>query len=366
MDGGGNFAGVLFWRWAALGAGGDLSELDRSASIHTDTPAFANVVRPYGDYVKSKKCTPSGSGGRKAVAPANNASVAVASASGGGGNRRLAASDTRRLQGSGPGPDFFKVPTPEDAGASCNAAYGRLDAGEVTKTVTAKSVADCCAAAKAASATAWSYCYCDAGCKDAAGAAVAKGGCQLRSVPHPYYAPTQAMGDGVGWISGAPGAVSVLPAFKCQLKGAGGCGADADPATCSPADLKKSVVCADDACRAEQKNVDGNLIVFDINSATPQPTILTAADCCAACRADATCTAWTFCPLKEGCAKDCKTYVASAAPGKGFGPHGSCQGDAFPYRACSLKAMPDGKHTVTASGPHQPWVSGVIREKGAA
>lgn len=51
------------------------------------------------------------------------------------------------------------------------------------------------------------------------------------------------------------------------------------------------------------------------------------------------------------------------SPGKGFGPYGSCQGDAFPYRACSLKAMPQGKHATTASGPHQPWVSGVIREE---
>jgi hypothetical protein len=29
----------------------------------------------------------------------------------------------------------------------------------------------------------------------------------------------------------------------------------------------------------------------------------------------------------------------------------------------SLKAMPQGKHATTASGPHQPWVSGVIREE---
>jgi hypothetical protein len=354
--------GILFWRWAALGNnGGELSDFDKSASITVDSPAFSNVVRPFGEFVKghNEKICGGGGGGRKAApspkaAPARAANASVDTASAG---RRLAASN------AGPGPDFFKVPLPEDAGAGCNAAYGRIDAGEVTKTVTAKSVADCCAAAKAAAAAAWSYCYCDGGCRDAANGTVAKGGCQFKAVPHPYYAPTAAMGTGVGWISGAPGAVSVLPAFKCQLKGAGACGADADPNTCTDADLKKSVVCADDACKAEQKNVDGNLLVFDINSAAPTPSILTAADCCAACKADAACTAWTFCPLKDGCAKDCPTYIATAAPGKGFGPYGKCQGDAFPYRACSLKAMPDGKHTTTASGPHQPWVSGVVREK---
>ena len=356
--------GILFWRWAALGNnGGELSDFDKSASITVDSPAFRDVVKPFGEYVATrndKVC--GGGGGRKASPPTaarKNATAPTAAV------ETASAATGRRLQGAGPGPDFFKVPVPEDAGAGCNAAYGRVDAGEVTKTVTAKSVADCCAAAKSAAAAAWSYCYCDGGCTDATNATVAKGGCQFRAVPHPYYTPTLAMGAGVGWISGAPGAVSVLPAFKCQLKGAGACGADADPATCSSADLKKSVVCADDTCSAEQKNVDGNLIVFDINSAAPTPTILTAADCCAACKADSACTAWTFCPLKDGCAKDCPTYIASASPGKGFGPYGKCQGDAFPYRACSLKAMPGGKHTTTASGPHQPWVSGVVRKKGA-
>ena len=58
-----------------------------------------------------------------------------------------------------------------------------------------------------------------------------------------------------------------------------------------------------------------------------------------------------------------KNLIKQNSPGKGFGPYGSCQGDAFPYRACSLKAMPQGKHATTASGPHQPWVSGVIREE---
>lgn len=351
--------GVMFWRWAALGggaAGGELSDFDKSASITADSPAFRDVVKPFGALVDDSKASLCGgkAAPRKAAAapaPARPAAVETASLP----RRRLSAANN-------PGPDFFKAPNPADAGLGCNAAYGRTD-GDAARTVSAKSVSDCCAAAKAAGATAWSYCYCDAGCADNGGEKVAKGSCQFKNPPHPYFQPAVALGSGVGWVSGAPGAVTVLAPFKCQLKGAGGCAADADPATCAPADLKKSVACADDTCKAEQKNVDGNLLVFDVNSAAETPSILTAADCCAACKSDAACTAWTFCPLKAGCAKDCPIYIASAAPGKGFGPYGKCQGDAFPHRACSLKSMPDGRHTTTAAGPHQPWVSGVVRGK---
>ena len=133
------------------------------------------------------------------------------------------------------------------------------------------------------------------------------------SPANPFYAPADAMGAGVGWISGAPGAgSSYLEPWKCQPKGAGSCSADSEPATCSAADLKASVKCASDDCKPQQVNVDGNLLVFDVNSAAPEPTVLTAAECCAACRNMAECTAWTFCPLKKGCAKDCKAYIAQA------------------------------------------------------
>jgi len=349
--------GVLFWRWGAIGNGG-LSEFDKSASITTDSAAFQNSVKPFSSFAGDRKVNLcGGNAGRKASPPAPtkpaNGSVATASVN----SRR------RRLAASGPGPSFFAIPTPEDAGSGCNAAYGRSSSAAV-KTVTANTVADCCRAAKSAGYSAWSFCYCDNGCTDAGNATVAKGSCQFKSPANPFYSPADAMGTGVGWISGAPGAgASYVEPWKCQPAGHGSCSADAEPATCSPADLKASIKCAGDDCKAKQVNVDGNLLVFDINSATKEPTILTAADCCAACRNNAECTAWTFCPLKKGCAKDCKAYIAQASPGKGFGPYGSCQGDAFPFRACSLKAMPMGKHTTTASGPHQPWVSGVIREE---
>lgn len=355
VEGGEPLRGVLFWRWGAIGNGG-LSEFDKSASITTDSAAFRDSVRPFSTFAGDRKVNLcGGNAGRKAGAPAkapsssgNATAVATASIN---TRRRLSAS-------SGPGPSFFAIPTPEDAGSGCNAAYGRSGSAAV-KTVTANSVAvsrifffffhpkiskklnkkltffsqpnfsfsqqqqqtinqqDCCKAAKAAGYAAWSYCYCDNGCTDAGLATVAsvpKGSCQFKSPANPFYAPADAMGTGVGWISGAPGAgSSYLEAWKCQPKGAGSCTADSEPATCSAADLKASVKCASDAdCKPQQVNVDGNLLVFDINSATQEPTILTAADCCAACRNNAECTAWTFCPLKKGCAKDCKAYIAQA------------------------------------------------------
>ena len=354
--------GVLFWRWGAIGNGG-LSEFDKSASITTDSAAFQKSVKPFSAFAADRKVNLcGGSAGRKAgaaaapAAKAANASSTVATAS---------VNPLRRLSASaGPGPSFFATPTPEDAGAGCNAAYGRT-ASAAAKTVTTNSVAvrssflflffyseffsfskfqkthtppllstspfrkiilsfslfpapqDCCKAAKAAGFAAWSYCYCDNGCTDGGTAAtvatVPKGSCQFKSPANPFYSPADAMGTGVGWISGSPGAgSSYVETWRCQPKGAGSCGADSEPATCSAADLKASVKCAPDDCNAKQVNVDGNLLIFDVNSAAPEPSILTAADCCAACRNLAECTAWTFCPLKKGCAKDCKAYIAQA------------------------------------------------------
>lgn len=66
--------------------------------------------------------------------------------------------------------------------------------------------------------------------------------------------------------------------------------------------------------RFAQKNIDGNLLVFDINSNTPQPTVLSAADCCQACKNHDGCTSWTYCPRPEGCANDCPIYIAKSAP----------------------------------------------------
>ena len=359
VEGGEPLRGVLFWRWGAIGNGG-LSDFDKSASITTDSAAFRDSVRPFSTFAGDRKVNLcGGNAGRKAGAPAKapaaaaNASAVATASMINSRRRRLSAS-------SGPGPSFFAIPTPEDAGSGCNAAYGR-SASAAVKTVTAHSVAvsyrvgssffppfffssppkiskkkntfffslnllllfsnqphqqDCCKAAKAAGYAAWSYCYCDNGCTDAGVATVAnvpKGSCQFKSPANPFYAPADAMGSGVGWISGSPGAgSSYLEPWKCQPKGAGSCTADSDPSTCSAADLKASVKCASDDCKPQQVNVDGNLLVFDINSATPEPTILTAADCCAACRGNSECTAWTFCPLKKGCAKDCKAYIAQA------------------------------------------------------
>jgi hypothetical protein len=291
------------------------------------------------------------------VTPVTGGGVAAASAS------VSPAPARRRLQGAaGPPPSFFAPPRPADAGPGCNAAYGRSD-GVAARTITTNGIADCCAEAKSGDFTAWSYCYCDLGCTDAANATVPKGSCILKNPPNAFYPRMTALGTGVGWVSGAPGAAATLPSWKCQVKGSGGCGPNADPGSCKADELKAALACPADDCHAKQMNMDGDLLVFDINSFNPEPTILTAADCCAACKANGECTGWTFCPLKEGCAKDCQTYIRSG-PKLGFGPYGSCNGDAFPYRACSLKKMPEGKHTVTAWGPQQPWVSGTLSADG--
>ena len=122
--------GVLFWRLGAIGNGG-LSEFDKSASITTDSAAFQKSVKPFSAFAADRKVNLCGGkgGGRKEAPAAKNASVATASI-----NSR------RRLSASGPGPSFFAIPTPEDAGSGCNAAYGRT-ASAAAKTVTANTVA---------------------------------------------------------------------------------------------------------------------------------------------------------------------------------------------------------------------------------
>ena len=406
--------GVLFWRWAAInGAGSSLSDFDKSATIETSSDAFQKSVRPFADFVKTRDevvCGPKkgkDAGKKKEVeaaptkeepkkedkpapTPALTKAAAPAAtpapaADGAPAKKAGWASDVaapvepiqvtpvtgsvaaasiparRRLAASGPPPAFFAPPRPSDAGAGCNAAFGRSD-GTVARVLTTNGIADCCAEAKSGDFSAWSYCYCDLGCKDAANATIAKGSCVLKNPANAFYPRVTALGSGVGWVSGAPGAAT-LESWRCQVKGAGGCGPSADPGTCKADELKAALKCPADGCHPKQMNMDGDLIEFDINSFQKEPTILTAADCCDACKANGECTGWTFCPLKEGCAKDCQTYIRSG-PAKGFGPYGSCNGDAFPFRACSLKKMPEGKHTVTAWGPQQPWVSGTMSADG--
>ena len=408
--------GVLFWRWAAVGGGSAaLSDFDKSATIETSSDAFQKSVRPFSDFVKTHNaivCGPKkgkdapkkeAAAPKKAeeapkavpkaapkATPAPTPAAAAGAAAPPADGKKGWASDVaapveaiqvtpvtggsvasasvpaplprRRLAAAGPPPSFFAPPRPSDAGTGCNAQYGRSD-GAAARVITTNGIADCCSEAKAGSYSAWSYCYCDLGCKDAANATIAKGSCQLKNPANAFYPRMTALGSGVGWVSGAPGAAS-LESWKCQVRGAGGgCSPNADPATCKADELKAALKCPADGCHAKQMNMDGDLLVFDINSFQQEPSILTASDCCDACKANGECTGWTFCPLKEGCAKDCQTYIKSG-PAKGFGPYGSCNGDAFPYRACSLKKMPEGKHTVTAWGPQQPWVSGTTSADG--
>ena len=59
-----------------------------------------------------------------------------------------------------------------------------------------------------------------------------------------------------------------------------------------------------------QANVGGDVLVYDVNSRQQAPgPVFTAADCCAACKSQAGCNVWTFCPRVEGCSNDCPANV---------------------------------------------------------
>lgn len=135
VEGGEPLRGVLFWRWGAIGNGG-LSEFDKSASITTDSAAFQKSVKPFSAFAADRKVNLCGGNAGRKAAPAK-APAAAANAS----TVATASVNTRRLSASsGPGPSFFAIPTPEDAGSGCNAAYGRT-ASAAAKTVTANTVA---------------------------------------------------------------------------------------------------------------------------------------------------------------------------------------------------------------------------------
>ena len=59
-----------------------------------------------------------------------------------------------------------------------------------------------------------------------------------------------------------------------------------------------------------QQNVDGDTIVFDVNSQQQQQLVYNAADCCAQCQKTSGCNTWTFCNSVEGCSEDCPANVA--------------------------------------------------------
>lgn len=58
-----------------------------------------------------------------------------------------------------------------------------------------------------------------------------------------------------------------------------------------------------------QTNTGGDVILFDVNSWNPVPRVLSAQDCCAACRDTPECNVWTYCPRREGCSNDCPEYI---------------------------------------------------------
>lgn len=169
-----------------------------------------------------------------------------------------------------------------------------------------------------------------------------------------------ALGDDVeGWKCGPSGSCVFCPA--CE-----GC-----PAT----------VCVGGECGARRSNVQGELLVLDVNSLTYNggpnhpPRVVNAADCCDQCKKTEGCNAWVFCSKREGCGSGCSGYVnslsdkeTSSAPNTGgttkaFGPFGSCNDDKWPWLMCSLKHVADASNPDEVDvGPNSDWVSGIVEE----
>eukprot|EP00884_Botryococcus_braunii_P017464 jgi/Botrbrau1/4400/Bobra.105_2s0043.1 len=257
------------------------------------------------------------------------------------------------------GPEYFLTPDPETCcGNDCGTLYGAL-AGTIVSTTSTTSPAECCDKCKGtAGCNTWNYCYCDLGCASG-NTNVTKGTCQLKTQGNAFYPRVRVSGiAAAGWIGGVPGQQQVIPTWKCQPAGPQ-CPPD-QVDSCPAAALQASLRCPDDSCAIQQTNTGGDVILFDVNSWNPVPRVLSAQDCCAACRDTPNCNVWTYCPRREGCSNDCPEYIGrQVGRYKVWGPYGQCDGIHFPQHTCMLKNN-TGKLIVYESGQWQPWVSGVF------
>eukprot|EP00884_Botryococcus_braunii_P017735 jgi/Botrbrau1/4645/Bobra.33_2s0016.1 len=340
IHGDGHLKGIMFWRWEAINSQG-LGDFDKSASISSSLPAWA-TVQMFADEMAARKVPVSGCVPQSGGSPASAASSTTPASS-----VHTQSTRRRRLMAQ---PSDFVTPT---LGAGW--VYGGVD-GDVFQMMSTTNAAACAQACNSsARCDVWNYCYCEDGCYSN----VPRGSCILKSTPNAFFVKTSIGGtQNAGYVGGTKHA-DMVQDWKCQ-PATGPCADSSD--TCPEPQLREVIKCPTDDCGAEQKNIDGNLLVFDINSMTQQPTVLSAADCCQKCKEYDGCTSWTYCPRPEGCANDCPIYIANAPADKKFGPYGQCQGDHFPYRACSLKHNQDGIVNLVMGGPWQPWVSGVLKK----
>eukprot|EP01023_Acetabularia_acetabulum_P059471 TRINITY_DN7148_c0_g1_i5.p1 TRINITY_DN7148_c0_g1~~TRINITY_DN7148_c0_g1_i5.p1 ORF type:complete len:254 (-),score=39.97 TRINITY_DN7148_c0_g1_i5:415-1176(-) len=117
-----------------------------------------------------------------------------------------------------------------------------------------------------------------------------------------------------------------------------------------------------DSCGARETNIQGDILVLDVNSmsgpATPQ-IVSNFTDCCNECKQTFGCNAWVFCSNKNGCGSGCDDYIAqlSGADG-GFGEYGGCSGSKWPPYLCSLKNITD-VNNLQEEGAEDGWISGI-------
>ncbi|CAL5228479.1 g11621 [Coccomyxa viridis] len=331
--------GILFWRWDGVTAAVQDSAVgDNALNVATSSDVFQQVIKPFSSRIAQYGQTVAG------CTPTTPGTVSAASIG--------AASDS-----TGPGPENFQAPDSATCCSNdCNTLYGLLNA-TVTQSAPEASAGACCNACKSTTGcTAWNYCYCELGCAGG----IAKGTCQLKNLANAFYPEAKTTGEGAGWIGGVPGRNDVVQTWLCQPGGNTPCPSITDATTCPADQLKASLQCPDPSCNAKAQNVDGEVVVFDVNSLQPQKVVYNAADCCAQCKKTSGCNTWTFCNSPDGCSSDCPSNVATAKAtgGKTFGPYGGCQGDHFPYQQCSLKASTAKK--VYEAGELQPYTSGFL------
>lgn len=118
-------------------------------------------------------------------------------------------------------------------------------------------------------------------------------------------------------------------------------------------------------CSAVNGNLQGKIVVLDVNSWTTSngaqrpPNVTTAVQCCEYCRRTTGCNAWTFCFRPEGCGTGCPSDGCTSKNCSGLGPFSRCTVDGrYPFLTCSLKSV--DLSNLTYWPGDLDWTSGVV------
>eukprot|EP01026_Neomeris_dumetosa_P034859 TRINITY_DN27922_c0_g1_i13.p2 TRINITY_DN27922_c0_g1~~TRINITY_DN27922_c0_g1_i13.p2 ORF type:complete len:273 (-),score=26.57 TRINITY_DN27922_c0_g1_i13:226-1044(-) len=166
-----------------------------------------------------------------------------------------------------------------------------------------------------------------------------------------------------GWVSGVVEQVE-YPGWMCQY--------DIKPGCCGPP-KEPDYECADSWCGAVKANLVGaKLLSLDANKGyyTKYGGRLgdTPDSCCAECRENPECDAWTYCNRQEGCGNGCQKTVETLNVGllgtsNMLSPNSICtDSGAYVFRLCSLKKVADSDYSLVPQegDKDQGWVSGVL------